>query len=133
MVCERPKCYRTKSDKCVNPNSWILFLQKNGGKGLTRSELTTKYYAWKSTRFPSNSTASSRRDLLCDDIASSASNKADKRKRTTSSQSDEDKAAKRKRTTSPQSASKKVVKRKRTTSSQTASKKVVKRKRTTSP
>ena len=101
MVCERPKCYRTKSDKCMHPNSWILFLQKNGGKGLTRSELKTKYDAWKSTRFPSNSTASSRRDLLCDDIASSPhvnSKKIVSRKKTVSK-----KVVKRKRTTSPQS------------------------------
>jgi len=71
MVCERPKCYRTKADKCMNPNSWILFLQRNAGKGLTRSQLKTQYKAWKSTRFPSNSTVTSRRNLLCDDITSS--------------------------------------------------------------
>ena len=70
MVCERPKCYRTKADKCMNPNSWILFLQRNAGKGLTLSQLKTQYKAWKSTRFPSNSTVTSRRNLLCDDISS---------------------------------------------------------------
>jgi len=102
MTCERPKCYRTKSDKCVNPNSWILFLQKNGGKGLTRPELKNQYNAWKSTRFPSNSTPASRRELLCDDISSSppsrSSKKSSSRKKTISK-----KVSRRKSSSSPQS------------------------------
>jgi len=70
MPCEKPKCYRTKTDKCIYPNSWIVFLQKNAGRGLSKSDLKIQYAAWKRDNFPSNSTVISRRDVLCDQLES---------------------------------------------------------------
>ena len=69
MTCEGPKCYLTKAHKCIYPNAWIIFLQKNAGKGLSRPELKHKYNKWKRAKLPVNSTVQQRRDFLCAEIA----------------------------------------------------------------
>lgn len=65
MPCERPTCFETKAGRCMNPNSWIIFLKNNKGKGLTRPQLKEMYDAWKGSNFPENSTVVSRREILC--------------------------------------------------------------------
>lgn len=74
--CTYPKCYATKNNKkCMAPNSWIIFLRKNGGKKLSRRQISQQFKAWKHNVFPENSSVAQRRRILCDASEKSFSKK----------------------------------------------------------
>lgn len=46
--CAYPKCaWNKKRRACNNPNAWVMFLMTNGGKGLTRAQLSQSYWDLK--------------------------------------------------------------------------------------
>jgi len=50
MRCDNPKCFKTKTNRCMKPNPWIVHLQKNKGKGLTMEQLSQTYATSKNLK-----------------------------------------------------------------------------------
>lgn len=72
-ACKRPKCYRTKKNKCTVPNPWIMFLQQNKGSNLTRDELSAAYKQWKTdVQYDELNTVSQRRFFNCSRVLKDA-------------------------------------------------------------
>ena len=67
--CVYPKCYTRKDgERCLAPNSWIIFLRNNSGRGYSRADMSRLFVEWKNEHFPSESTVTQRRIILCNDI-----------------------------------------------------------------
>lgn len=85
-ACVAPKCYRTRRKKrglnhktlpgkCIAPNSWVIFMMRVSGQGLSRDEVSAKYAEWKSiwlskNRGLSNAAAKAKMNkTLCSEVA----------------------------------------------------------------
>ena len=71
--CVAPKCFKTKKKTCILPNPWIMFLQQNAGKQLTRPELSQKYKTWKKrSGYDKLKSKQARNDYNCKKISKAA-------------------------------------------------------------
>jgi tRNA A-37 threonylcarbamoyl transferase component Bud32 len=70
--CERPKCYRSKSDRCSVPNPWIIYNKETAGKGMSMQQKKAGYVNWKNNIItPDMSTPKIRQFALCTHIQGS--------------------------------------------------------------
>lgn len=47
MNCTLPKCFKTTTNRCINPNPWTTFLQLSKGKRYSKLDRKARYEEWK--------------------------------------------------------------------------------------